>query len=178
MAVPKGSVTSRFPVCSRSVPSLEGPNASAERGCSRCSAFFRSASMYEWRPRRCSQRTATRNRGTVGTRNRVKGLQMEHTRHGMWNNWPLLPETARPRRGADCQRHCISASCLYTGLYKVRVICYRDDRAVQQLLDRKFSRKFQAIEKVSHARLPVFGCSNIASESESSGSPPGGPLKP
>jgi plasmid maintenance system killer protein len=30
------------------------------------------------------------------------------------------------------------------------------DRAVQQLLDRKFRRKFQAIEKAARVRLPVL----------------------
>jgi plasmid maintenance system killer protein len=30
------------------------------------------------------------------------------------------------------------------------------DRAVQQLLDRKFRRKFQAIEKAVRVRLPVL----------------------
>ena len=44
----------------------------------------------------------------------------------------------------------------YTGSYRGRMIRSCGDKAAQQLLDRKFSRKFQAIEKVARFRLSVL----------------------
>ena len=65
--------------------------------------------------------------------------------------------TASPRRGtvvADIG--CVRLPVRYTGSYRGRMIRSCGDRAVQQLLDRKFRRKFQAIEKAARVRLALL----------------------
>jgi hypothetical protein len=144
-----------FPVCSQS----RSPNAPAKRGCSQCSAFFRWASMYEWRPQARLTRTATRNRGTVGTRNRVEGLHMERTGNRTWNNWPWLRELLAANRAEEplvTDIGCVRLLSVIRGSYRDRMIRSCGDRAVQQLLDREFRRKFQAIEKAARVRLPSW----------------------
>jgi hypothetical protein len=51
---------------------------------------------------------------------------------------------------------CARLRVHYTGSYRGRMIRSCGDRAVQQLLDRKFRRRFQAIGKAARVRLPVL----------------------
>jgi hypothetical protein len=82
----KAEVTSRFPVCSQFVPSLEARTRRQSAAVPSVPLSFVRLLCTNGGPRGDSYRTAARNRGTVGTRNRVKGLQMEHTGNRTWNN--------------------------------------------------------------------------------------------
>jgi hypothetical protein len=96
MALPEGRVTSRFPVCSQPVPSLEArtrrqgaavPSVphSFVRPCVRMAPLGATPS-----------RTRTRNRGTVGTGNGVKDLHMERSGNWTWNNRDMAGRKWQP----------------------------------------------------------------------------------
>src|SRR5580692_6204572 len=82
---------------------------------------------------------------------------MERTGNRTWNNWPWRRELlAAPRNRLSQISVAPGCRYRYTGSYRGRMIRSCGDRAVQQLLDRKFRRKFQAIEKAVRVRLPVL----------------------
>jgi hypothetical protein len=82
---------------------------------------------------------------------------MERTGNRTWNNWPWRPELAAAPRNRLSQTSVASG---YLSITRVRIegrmIRSCCDRAVQQLLDRRFRRRIQAIEKAARVQLPVL----------------------
>ena len=82
---------------------------------------------------------------------------MERTGNRTWNNRPWRPELlAAPRNRLSQTSVAFRLPARYTGSYRDRMIRSCGDRVGQQLLDRKFSRKFQAIEKTARVRLALL----------------------
>jgi hypothetical protein len=79
---------------------------------------------------------------------------MERTGNRTWNKLAMAAGTAScAEEPLVRDMGCVRLPVRYTGSYRGRMIRSYRDRAVQQLLNRKVRRKFQAIE-----RPLVSGC--------------------
>jgi hypothetical protein len=159
MAVPEGSVTSRFPVCSRSVPSLEARTRRRSAAVPSVPLSFVHFYVRMAAPGSTYKNSNQEQRNSRNSRNSRNTKSSQEFAYGT-DREQDMEQLAMAVGTATCAAEplvtdigCVRFTFRYTGSYRGRMIRSCGDRAVQQLLDRRFRRKFQAIEKAL-----VSGC--------------------